>query len=377
MLKETLLKHISINEEKNEISITSELDRDDYLELKHYFELIEGEYKSKGKKFVFRTNPKPFIEAYLKTEIMPKKNPTAFFPTPSVIVKEMFRLSDFDCLPVDEEYQSKYKVLEPSAGVAGIADLIKEVAPFVQLDVIEILDVNQEVLRQKGYEPICMDFMNYNTDYSIRYDYVIMNPPYQGKTFIKHIKHAFNMLNERGILTAVIPTSFLNQNDKESLWLYEKVVQLGEVYHNPKGSFKEQGTNVDTCIIYINKELESWRTKEYQGCVNYWTWQVWLSLYSSGDVYTYLEKLKHDKNTKTKIKELILRELNEYKKDYIYFSYEYIDLYVEKLYQHYCYIVEDLNNEEIVAVEHKEEISSLPFVYDDVVLNTFATGKLF
>lgn len=377
MLKETLLNHISINEEKNEISITSELDRDDYLELKHYFELIQGEYISKGKKFVFRTNPKPFIEAYLKTEIMPKKNPTAFFPTPSIIVKEMFRLSDFDCLPVDEEYQSKYKVLEPSAGVAGIADLIKEVAPYVQLDVIEILDVNQEVLRQKGYEPICMDFMDYNIDYSIRYDYVIMNPPYIGKTFIKHIKHAFNMLNERGILTAVIPTSFLNQDDKESLWLYEKVVQIGEVYHNPKGSFKEQGTNVDTCIIYINKELELWRSKEYQGCENYWTWQVWLSLYSSGDVYNQLEKLKHNSNTKAKIKEIILRELDKYKKECIYYSYEYIDLYVEKLYQHYCYIVEDFNNEEIVAVEQKVEIESLPFTYDEVVLNTFATGKLF
>lgn len=51
MLKEILLNCISINEEKNEISIISELVRDDYLELKHYFELIQGEYNSKGNEF--------------------------------------------------------------------------------------------------------------------------------------------------------------------------------------------------------------------------------------------------------------------------------------------------------------------------------------
>jgi hypothetical protein len=58
-------------------------------------------------------------------------------------------------------------------------------------------------------------------------------------------------------------------------------------------------------------------------------------------------------------------------------SYEYIDLYVEKLYQHYCYIVEDLENEEIVVLDQKEENKSLAFLYDEIVLNTFASGKLF
>lgn len=377
MLKETLINNITIDEQNFEIKIITELERDDYLKLKHYFELIEGEYISKEKKFVFRTNPKPFVEAYLNTGIMPKKNPTAFFPTPPGIVKEMFRLSDFDCLPVDEEYQSKYKVLEPSVGVAGIADLIKEVAPYVQLDVVEILDVNQEVLRQKGYEPICMDFLNYNIEYTTKYDYVIMNPPYQGKTYIKHVKHAFNMLHERGVLTAVIPVSFLKHDDKESLWLYEKVAQFGEIYHNPQGSFKELGTNVDTCIIYINKELESRRTKEYQGCENYWTWQVWLSLYSSSDVYRQLEKLKNNSDVKIKIKELIVKELDGYKNQNIYYSYEHLDLYVDKIYQYYCYIVEDLRDEEIATEESGESISSSPYLYDEVVMSTFASGKLF
>lgn len=116
-LKEILQEKIKINQEHNEVYMLNELSREDYLELKHYLELIGGKYTPSGKKFVFNTNPKPFIDTYLLTEKMPIKNPTAFFPTPKELVLEMFRISDFDCLPLDEEYQSKYRVLEPSAGV--------------------------------------------------------------------------------------------------------------------------------------------------------------------------------------------------------------------------------------------------------------------
>lgn len=390
MLKEILKELIAIDEINFEIKMKANLSRSDYMELKHFLELLDGVYKTSGKKFVFKTNPKPLIDGYLKTGIMPKNNPTAFFPTPRVIVDDMIKLSDFNCLPNDEEYQSKFRALEPSGGVGGIADVIKEVAPFVQLDVVEILDINQEVLRQKGYEPICMDFMDYNLDYSIKYNYVLMNPPYQGKTFIKHIQHAFNMLESDGILAAVIPSSFLTQNDTLSKWLYEKVTQIGEVSHNPKNSFKDEGTNVDTCIIYLNKGFESWRSKEYNGCNNYWTWQVWLSLYTSGEVYCFLESLENDEQTKEKIKNMILNELEKYKKQYIYFSYEYLDDYVEKLYQHYCYMQEELypdesDEDDLVDIEENEDNENIidmtiidkPFIYDVDTLNTFASGKLF
>lgn len=389
MLKEILENHINVDEVKNEITMKTELSRDAYLELKSYIEIIQGEYKTSGKKFVFQINPRPLIDAYLKSGIMPKKNPTAFFPTPTNIVKDMLRLSDFDYLPTDKEFQSRYRVLEPSGGVGGIASLIKDVAPHVQLDIVEILDVNQEVLRQKGYEPICMDFMEYNNDFSIKYDYVVMNPPYQGKTYIKHIKRAYDMLDCKGILVAVIPTSFLQQDDKESLWLYEKVVQTGEVYHNPKGSFKEQGTNVDTCIICINKENESSRAREYQGCANFWTWQIWISLYTDGDVYDFLSNLKDDKDVKVKIKNLIIKKINNLKRNQMYYSYDHLDSCVEKLYEHFQYIKEEnleyellQNKEEYTYEDIKEDIAciktpSIPFMYDDVVLSAFASGKLF
>lgn len=378
MLKNTLLNCISINEEKFELTITSNLSREDYLELKSYLQLIEGKYQTSGKKFVFKINPKPLINAYIKTEIMPKKNPTAFFPTPSNLVRDMFIISDFLNIPNDKEYQSKLKVLEPSAGVAGIADLIREITPYVQLDIVEILDINQEILRQKGYEPICIDFMKYNIDLSIKYNYIVMNPPFQGKTYIKHIKHAYDMLNELGTLVAIVPTSFLNQDDKESLWLYEKVSQIGEIQHNSKGSFKEQGTNIDTCIICINKYLENWRKNEYQGCKNYWTWQVWLSLYCSQNTHNYFEKLEHNSEIKESIKQYILQRLDDYKKEYIYYSYEHIHLYVEKLYEFYCEMNDDLKDEdEFMIEEDKEEVSIAPSIYDEVILNTFASGKLF
>lgn len=305
---------------------------------------------------MFLTNPKPFINNYIETEIMPKKNPTAFFPTPKNLVDDMFRIANFDYF--DDEFQKNLKILEPSAGVGGISDSIRKITPYSTLDIVEILDINQEVLKKKGYDPICMDFMEYNKDYIIKYDYIFMNPPYQGTTYIKHIKHAFKMLKDNGTLCAIIPSSFISNKDKLSNWMYEKATQLGNIYHNQEGSFKEQGTNVETCIVHLDKSTIKWKLNEYQECKNFFTWQVWISLYTNSNFYSYLEKLKYSDDIKEHIKTKILKELDNYKKEYSYFSYEFIDDYVEKMFEYWCYI----NDREELLKDNTEVVKDISVI---------------
>lgn len=338
MLKNTLLNHIKIDEKTFEINIETELSRSDYLELKNYIEIVGGQYQKKQKNFIFKINPKSFIDAFILTENMPIKNPTAFFPTPKELVLEMFRLSDLIDIPLEEEYQSRYSILEPSVGIGGISDLIKEQFPFVNLDVVEILDTNQEVLRQKGYDPICMDFLNYNNDYSKKYDYIMMNPPFQGKTHLKHVEHAFNMLSDKGTLCAILPTSFISHNDEKSKWLLETIAKLGNLYRNPSKSFIEVGTNVDTCIIVIDKSTLTWRTKEYMQSKNWWTYNACLTFQNTYSFATSLNELIPSLDNKKNLKELILLELVSLNAQGFYYPYEFIDDYVDEIFEDYCEI---------------------------------------
>lgn len=71
---------------------------------------------------------------------------------------------------------------------------------------------------------------------------------------------------------------------------------------------------------------------------------------------------------------LCVPTLDKYKKQSIYFSYKYIDDYVEKLYEHYCYIHEDSfekNELEIISNVGTYEL------YDQVQLGIFQQGTLF
>ena len=67
-------------------------------------------------------------------------------------------------------------------------------------------------------------------------DTVIMNPPFAGEHWKKHIEHAKKFLENRGLLVAILPAS-AQEND---------VLKGGVWYDLPLRPFKESGTNVCT-----------------------------------------------------------------------------------------------------------------------------------
>ena len=77
------------------------------------------------------------------------------------------------------------------------------------------------------------------------FDKVIMNPPFYGKHYAKHIKHAMKFLNERGQLYAILPATARYEHDELSEFKNKSWLDL------PMGSFKESGTNINTTILTI------------------------------------------------------------------------------------------------------------------------------
>jgi len=277
----SIIEELSINEDKFEVYIKKQLNRKEYEKVNTVLTRLNGKWNSKRKSHQFPINPTPLLKAVLKTKEIPLKNPTAFFPTPKELVLEMIEISQFVDLSTSE-FINDFRILEPSAGVGGIADCIKEKAPYATLDLVEYLPLNQQLLKEKGYQPYCGDFLEFNKNYEIKYDYIYMNPPFSvesdKKAYITHVMHAFKMLKTTGILMAIVPLGFLQNSTKVEKDFYEFVATQGRVYRNKKGAFKESGTMVDTVTIEIN--TSSWKLNPYNGFKNFFVWHFMLFAYS-------------------------------------------------------------------------------------------------
>jgi hypothetical protein len=70
---------------------------------------------------------------------------------------------------------------------------------------------------------------------------VLMNPPFAGQHYLKHINHALRFLKPGGTLAAILPLT---------AWENGKL-PAGHWEHLPVASFAESGTNVSTGIYKV------------------------------------------------------------------------------------------------------------------------------
>jgi protein-L-isoaspartate O-methyltransferase len=155
------------------------------------------------------------------------------FPTPEKIAWRMAGLADFGMFD---------RVLEPSAGTGNllktIGDLTAKVAVEINHNLSENLRGSMQLL-----DVVCGDFLEQNGNLG-KFDKIIMNPPFENGADIKHIRHAMKFLKPGGRLVALCANGPRQQ---------EQLKPLSDHWEDlPEGSFKEQGTNVNTALLVIN-----------------------------------------------------------------------------------------------------------------------------
>jgi predicted RNA methylase len=134
------------------------------------------------------------------------------------------------------------KVLEPSCGDGRILDAIKA-AGGIGFG-IEVDPERAEQSRRKGHNVLTKNFLEVVP--SPDYDFVIMNPPFYGRHYVKHIEHALKFLKVGGALCSVLPiTARYDHCDLDYL--------NGQWQDLPLGSFRESGTNINTTVFTIRK----------------------------------------------------------------------------------------------------------------------------
>jgi hypothetical protein len=165
-----------------------------------------------------------------KTQSTAVSKDLQYYPTPQAVV---------ECVLSDVYIKKGEKILEPSCGCGRFMDAIKAKGGNVIGIEVDAGRANQ--CRAKGHSVMVANFLE--TVPTGDYDRVIMNPPFYGKHYAKHIEHAMKFLKPDGVLTAILPATAR----------YDHGLLDGKWSDLPIGSFRESGTNINVTVLTKRK----------------------------------------------------------------------------------------------------------------------------
>lgn len=149
-----------------------------------------------------------------------------YYPTPAAVVERVLG---------DVRIRKGEKVLEPSCGCGRFLDAIRKTGADVMG--IEVDSSRAAQARAKGHKVLLANFLE--TVPTGDMDHVIMNPPFYGQHYAKHVNHALKFLKPGGKLTAILPVTAR----------YDHGLLDGRWSDLPVGSFSESGTNINTTVL--------------------------------------------------------------------------------------------------------------------------------
>lgn len=129
----------------------------------------------------------------------------------------------------------EYRVLEPSCGDGRILDQIRA-RGSTGLG-IEYHPGRAAEARAKGHAVVTANFLEQAP--KPEFDMVVMNPPFYGRHYVKHVRHALKFLKPGGTLVSILPATARYDHDELK----------GDWRDLPVASFAEAGTNVPTVLL--------------------------------------------------------------------------------------------------------------------------------
>jgi 16S rRNA G966 N2-methylase RsmD len=242
---ETICLHTTV--EDRALVINKQLPKEEYDALKNYLKKLKATWSISKQAHTFPDNTfQNVIQYIIENKTLPVLNPFHLFPTSEVLI---------DQLMANEKVQEQFnkfewstpKFLEPSAGPGAMAlKLLAASNGKADIDVYEIDPINQKTLKNQGFQLQGADFLE--SVPTEKYDLILMNPPFNGKEYIKHVIHARKFLKPSGVLATILPKI-------TSVWgndVAKAIAQSGGMYwDNPPKSFKDSGTNIDTICAII------------------------------------------------------------------------------------------------------------------------------
>ena len=163
-----------------------------------------------------------------------------FYWTPEEVVDAALEYAGVpDPRHYSQQDAPKRRVLEPSCGDGRILDGIRRRGH--QALGIEYHPGRTSEARAKGHSVVCGNFLEQPA--TPDFDYVVMNPPFYGRHYAQHVRHAYKFLRPGGTLVSILPATAHYDHDELE----------GEWRDLPVGSFSAAGTNVPTGMLRMRK----------------------------------------------------------------------------------------------------------------------------
>lgn len=150
--------------------------------------MVRGETR-----WAFDFDQAPVVREVIASGHIPDHRSHQFYPTPREVAASVIELA---------QIEPTHSVLEPSAGLGGLADLIAG-----KPQCVEVSELHCQVLRAKGHRAVCADFLSWANACEARFDRVVMNPPFSQGRWKSHVEAAASLLAPKGRLVAVLPAS--------------------------------------------------------------------------------------------------------------------------------------------------------------------------
>jgi len=169
--------------------------------------------------------------------------PEGFFPTPPQLVEEM--------LGYAQPLHKGLRVLEPSAGNGAIARALRKEG--VEPKLVEMNDSLRAILVTDGFQLVGDDFLKFDQH---GWDRILMNPPFERGQDMEHVRHAYDLLADGGILVAITSEGPFFREDRKAAAFRDWLKSVGGFSRrNAEGSFKvaERSTGVQTRTVVIRK----------------------------------------------------------------------------------------------------------------------------
>lgn len=160
-----------------------------------------------------------------------------FYWTPEAVIAKALEFANVHDITEYRNPVQPQRILEPSCGDGRILDAIRKCG-HRSLG-IEYHAGRAAQASAKGHSVVTANFLECPP--RAEFDTVLMNPPFYGRHYVKHVRHAQKFLKPGGTLVAVLPASAH----------YDHKELEGEWRDLPVGSFSEVGTNVPTGLLRI------------------------------------------------------------------------------------------------------------------------------
>ena len=170
-----------------------------------------------------------------------------FYRTPDAIADDMAKELDYVSRP-------GMRILDPSCGDGALLDAVAR--RFRDAKTVGIEVHRERAL--KAAERHAVTVRNFlSVEPAAIYDGVVMNPPFYGTHWSKHLRHAWKFVRPGGQLVTILPASaVIDHMDKVVKALEYKGKRIPYTTL-PLGAFKESGTNICTVMVTMRKDNRS------------------------------------------------------------------------------------------------------------------------